>query len=333
MSQSIPEPREIQELLLGGELRYTSRDAIRLARVSEEFAARLWQAFGFPRNPDDAIAFTQGDVDALCRIRERLEEGVLDEDTEIRMVRAVGQTMARLAEWQIDILMSAYGDPLEPPTPDVVQLVAGGAATHLRDIEPLLIHGWRRQLAAAGTRALSGAPQEDAAPGRVSVAIGFADLVAFTQLSRELDEKELADVVERFEETASDVVAAHGGRLVKTLGDEVLFSAESAKLGAEIGLRIRDTISADELVPAVRVGMAYGPILPLRGDVFGTTVNTASRFTSIARSGTILIDAGLAAELEGDKEYRLQRLVRRPVRGLGVVQPYVLRRAIERLEG
>jgi adenylate cyclase len=326
MTASIPQPREIEELLLGGELRYTRQDAIRLAKVSEEFTARLWQAFGFPQHPDDTVAFTEGDVDALRRIRERLDSGFLDEDTVIRMVRAVGQTMARLAEWQIDILMGAYSDPLEPPGPEAVQLVVGAAATHLRDIEPLLIHAWRRQLAASGTRALSVATNEDSAPGRVPVAIGFADMVAFTQLSRESDEKDLADVVERFEETAADLVAAHGGRLVKTLGDEVLFSAESARLGAEIGLRIRDTIKEDDLVPDVRVGMAYGPILPLRGDVFGTTVNTASRFTSIARPGTILIDAGLAAELENDEEYELQRLVRRRVRGLGTVHPYVLRR-------
>jgi adenylate cyclase len=67
-------------------------------------------------------------------------------------------------------------------------------------------------------------------------------------------------------------------------------------------------------------------VLPLMGDVFGTTVNLAARLTSIARPGSVLIDAGLAAELGGATGYQVQRLVRRPARGLGLIQPYVLRR-------
>src|SRR4051812_38898674 len=98
-----PDPREIEELLLGGELQYTRIDAIKRSGVSQEFTRRLWRAFGFPHLADETIAFTEGDLDALIRIRELLHEGLLDEDMVLRMVRAVGQTMARLAEWQIDI--------------------------------------------------------------------------------------------------------------------------------------------------------------------------------------------------------------------------------------
>jgi adenylate cyclase len=132
--------------------------------------------------------------------------------------------------------------------------------------------------------------------------------------------------VERFEETASDVVAEHGGRLVKTLGDEVLFSADTARTGAEIGLSVAEAVREDEGIPDVRVGMAYGPVLPLRGDVFGTTVNLASRLTTMARPGTALVDAGMAGELRADDAYDLTRIARRRAHGLGMVQPYVLRR-------
>jgi adenylate cyclase len=72
--------------------------------------------------------------------------------------------------------------------------------------------------------------------------------------------------------------------------------------------------------------MAYGPVLPLRGDVFGTTVNLASRLTTMAHPGSALVDAGLAAELRDDDAYDLTRINRRRAHGLGVVQPYVLRR-------
>jgi adenylate cyclase len=155
--------------------------------------------------------------------------------------------------------------------------------------------------------------------------VGFADIVGFTATSRNLDEPALAELVERFEETASDVVAEHGGRIVKTLGDEVLYTADTPTLGAEIGLRIAEEVRAGGDTD-VRVGMAYGLVLSLMGDVFGTTVNLASRLTSIARPGTVLADAALADGLRGAGAYDLVRIGRRPARGLGIVQSYVIRR-------
>ena len=318
-----PDPRRLEELLLGGELRYTSMDAIRAAGVSEEFARQLWRALGFPHVPDDMIAFTEGDVAALTRIATLRPTGVIDDEIVLRMVRAVGQTMARLAKWQIDILVEALTDPLEPPDSAALRLITENAGTHIAELEPLLVHAWRRQLAAAGTRLLAAQDSEDL---KTQAAVGFADLVAFTRTSRELDERELGRLVERFEVTASDVVAEHGGRLVKTLGDEVLFSADTARTGAEIGLSVAEAVREDAGIPDVRVGMAYGPVLPLRGDVFGTTVNLASRLTEMARPGTTLVDAGLAAELRDDDAYDVSRITRRRAHGLGVIQPYVLRR-------
>lgn len=318
-----PDPRRLEELLLGGELRYTSMDAIRAAGVSEEFARQLWRALGFPHVPDDMIAFTEGDVAALTRIATLRPAGVIDDEIVLRMVRAVGQTMARLAKWQVDILVEALTDPLEPPDSAALRLIMDNAETHIAELEPLLVHAWRRQLAAAGTRLLTA---QDSGDLKTRAAVGFADLVAFTRTSRDLDERELARLVERFEVTASDVVAEHGGRLVKTLGDEVLFSADTARTGAEIGLSIAEAVREDAAIPDVRVGMAYGPVLPLRGDVFGTTVNLASRLTEMARPGTALVDAGLAAELRDDEAYDVSRITRRRAHGLGVIQPYVLRR-------
>jgi adenylate cyclase len=321
----MPDPQRIEELLLGGTLQYTRGEAISQAGVSEEFAQRLWRALGFPHVSDDTVAFTKDDVIALGKVAALVGEGALDEEIIMRMVRAVGQTTARLATWQVDLLVSAFSDPLEALPPEAVRLILGHAETRIGELEPLLVHAWRRQLAAAGTRALvAGGPGE---PGRPQAAVGFADLVAFTRTSRDLDERSLAQLVERFEETVSDVIAEHGGRLVKTLGDEVLFSAETPPLGAEIGLSVAEAVRAGTEIPDVRVGIAYGPVLALMGDVFGTTVNLASRLTSMARPGTALVDTGMAAELRGDGAYTLGRIPLHRARGLGLVQPYVLRRS------
>ncbi|MFC0036968.1 adenylate/guanylate cyclase domain-containing protein [Actinomadura rayongensis] len=330
MSPELPDPRHVEEMLLGGELRYTRRDAVRLSGVTREFSGRVWRAFGYPSMPDDAVAYTEGDVAALGRIRALIDDGVLDEDSAIRLVRAFGQTMARLAEWQVNLLVAMIGDrPDDAPTPESVDRILRIAEEYITDFEPLVLHAWRRQLAAASTRGIAVAEARggEGGPLRPQVAIGFADMVSFTQMSREVDEIELARVVEWFEETASDIIASCGGRLVKTLGDEVLFSAETPRVGAEIALTIAAEIMDETEIPDVRVGVAYGPVLALMGDVFGTTVNLAARLTSLARPGTVVVDEELARRLAASDELSLTRIVRRPVRGLGIVQPYVLRRS------
>jgi adenylate cyclase len=323
----VPDPRRIEELLLGDELRFTRAETIEAAGVPEDFAERIWRALGFPQVPDDTVAFTASDVAALVMTARLCGAEILDEEIILRMARAVGQTTARLAKWQVDIIFGALTDPFATPDPAAIELILETAGSHLGDLEPLLVHAWRRQIAAAGTRALVTLSAEDSAPVRARVAVGFADLVAFTRTSRELDERGLAQLVERFEETASDVIAEHGGRLVKTLGDEVLFTTDTARLGAEIGLSVAEAVRDDPEIPDVRVGLAYGQVLPLMGDVFGTTVNLAARLTSMARPGTALVDADLATELRADDAYELHQIPRRRAHGLGAVQPYVLRRA------
>ncbi|MQY07312.1 adenylate/guanylate cyclase domain-containing protein [Actinomadura macrotermitis] len=329
MSAGLPDPKEIEELLLGGALRYTRVDAVRLSGVTREFSGRLWRAFGYPSMPDDAVAYTEGDIAALCRIRRLMDEGVLDEDGVIRLVRAFGQTMTRLAEWQVNLLSSMLsGGAQEPPSAAAVEAIMEVAEKHIDEFEPLVVHAWRRQLAAAGTRAMAAAATRDGpVPGRTATTVGFADMVSFTQMSRELEEIELARVVEWFEETAADIIAGCGGRLVKTLGDEVLFCAEDPRVGAEIALTIAEQIKDETEIPDVRVGVAHGPVLPLMGDVFGTTVNLAARLTSLARPGTVVIDPELAALLADVPGLECTTIVKRPVRGLGIIQPSVLRRA------
>lgn len=358
------QPEQIEEIVLGAELRYTRGESIARGGVTPEFAERLWRAFGYPQLPDDEVAFTDADVEALARIRELLKTDLFDEEVAIRMARAVGQTLARLAEWQTDILLDALagsrdtggtgneprdtggtGDeaarPRGPGAPpqenrprradqpyesEELELVAEVAERYLGDLEPLIVYSWRRQLAAAATRAMAMAvpPNADGVPARTHLAVGFADIVQFTQLSREIDEAGLAGVVELFEATAADIIAAQGGRLVKTLGDEVMFSVDAPDRAAAIALDLAAMGDRPDL-PTVRVGAAYGPVLPVMGDVYGTTVNLAARLTSFARPGAVLVDAGLAGGLEGRSGFSITRIVRRPARGLGIIQPYVLR--------
>lgn len=120
------------------------------------------------------------------------------------------------------------------------------------------------------------------------VAVGFVDLVGFTPLSRSLPARALLDLVRRFETTAFDVAAAQGGRVVKHIGDEIMFVALDADTGARIAMQLVSAFGND-IHP--RGGMSFGDVLAVHGDYYGPVVNLASRLTDGAVPGEVLVDA------------------------------------------
>jgi adenylate cyclase len=193
-------------------------------------------------------------------------------------------------------------------------------------LEPLLVYAWRRHLSATVSRMMADADPESFGLTKMR-SVGFADLVNFTSLVRRLSERDLARLVSRFEALSADVITAHGGRLIKTVGDEVLFTTVGAAPAAAIALDLVDTMTEDDVLPDVRCGMARGPIISRLGDVFGTTVNRASRLTAVAGAGSVLVDAPMARELASMSGFALTGQRRRVLRGVGAVTPSVLRRA------
>ncbi|ARQ68910.1 adenylate/guanylate cyclase domain-containing protein [Streptomyces marincola] len=331
----------IEELILGARRQYTPFQAARAAGVPMDLASRFWRAMGFP-DIGPAKALTESDVLALRRLAGLVEAGLLSESMAIQVARSTGQTTARLADWQIDSFLEGLTEPPEPGmtrsevTYPLVELL-------LPELEEFLIYVWRRQLAAASGRVVQA--QDDAEMVDRRLAVGFADLVGFTRLTRRLEEEQLGELVEAFETTAADQVAARGGRLIKTLGDEVLFAVDDPGTAADIGLRLVETLGDDPMMPELRVGIAFGTVTTRMGDVFGNTVNLASRLTSIAPKDMVLVDgamreeltaAGLAphSEKAADSDegraaayrFALQPLYQRPVRGLGIVEPWLLTR-------
>ena len=111
---------------------------------------------------------------------------------------------------------------------------------------------------------------------------------------------------------------------MKTLGDEVMFVTDTATAAAEIGLRLHDLSRGDADLPAMRIGLATGGVLMLMGDVFGTTVNRASRLTASARPGSVMLDGETAEVMAAaeDRRFGVRALTPRPIRGLGLMRPY-----------
>jgi adenylate cyclase len=184
------------------------------------------------------------------------------------------------------------------------------------------VHVWRRQFAAAAARAFASAWQE----GQPQLAVGFVDIVDFTASTRTWDNHTLERLLERFERETSLRVTAFGGRVVKTLGDEVMYVADDAVSAVEVALDTVAAHAAADDLPDVRAGVAAGPVLERLGDVFGQPVNLASRLVDEARPRSVLVSAELAEQLADDGSYALRRLRRRSVRGYRALTPYLLRR-------
>ena len=318
---------DIVDVVLGSPRRLTREDVARRSGVPLEEARPLWRAMGFA-DVGDAAAFTDEDVDALVLLSTLVARGVFDQATAVDVARALGRTTGRPASWQVDTLgreLSRRGvvDPEDPLAPESAARLFREIEVLLPALERLVVHGWRRQLAAALERGLADA--EASGEGEtVLQTVGFADIVGFTRLARNLDEHELAHLVVRFESRSADIVAAYGGRTLKTLGDEIMFVTADPESGADVALRL--LAEQDDVIPSMRAGLATGQVVTRRGDVYGTTVNLASRLTAEALPGTVLCDAATAAALAGHDGFLLEPQPERAVRGVGRVSPVALRR-------
>jgi adenylate cyclase len=320
----------LEETFLGEPAELTRDDVVARADVPLERTRMLWRALGFPDSDPDDPFFTQADVEAL-RLAARLEadqfvgDGVAD-----LLARVMGQTMNRLAETLMEMLSDLVAEDaslveLASTEPEKAVREAVRRTDHLLpDLEWLMTYTWRRHLLAASRRALGGAAQD--LPDE-PVAIGFCDIVGYTTLTRDMSAPDLSKLVETFESSASDIVVRNGGRIIKTLGDEVMFLVAEPATAARIGLGLAEAFASDAVrVPGVRVGLAWGPALMHGGDIFGPVVNLASRCTGIARPHTVACDREFAKQMENVPDIGVSKLRTFRVRGYGHLAPCVLRR-------
>ncbi|HET9611091.1 MAG TPA: adenylate/guanylate cyclase domain-containing protein [Acidimicrobiales bacterium] len=293
----------------------------------------LWRTLGYPVPRPGEVAFTDTDVEILGEISRFMASDLASAALVMQMSRVIGSSMARIASAQVDALSArarlaarqeAAGELSEAPSeaPSDERVVASARAL-LPIVPRVLAAAWRRHLQAAVRRRLSMA---EAGEGPLGV-VGFADLVGFTALSQQVGDDELTAIVDQFEQLAFDVVTANDGRVVKMIGDEVMFTVDSPAAAAEIGLALAEgTRGADELSD-LRVGLAHGPLLEREGDLYGPVVNLASRITAIAFPGSIVVSESLRDRLRDHPDYRLRSMRPRHLKDIGRVPLWVLRRA------
>ena len=352
------EYEEIERALLGSKQKFTRVEVAEKVGIPLALAEELWQRLGFPHVEDDEVAFTREDVTALELTNDLISLGILTPDSQAALVRTWGRSFARLAEWQVSLLaeLAIEGDDPAERLGELMDAV-------LPNVELLQSYIWRRHLASAANRLL-GPGTIDGLGTTSTLAVGFVDIVGYTGQSKNLSDHELVDWVEYFEDELTRIVVDLGGRVIKTIGDELLFVADDLVAAAETALIATERGSdEDDKFPDVRAGIAYGEVVSRLGDVYGPTVNIASRLTSVARPGAVLVDKGafdaLSAALSQDQvdpqtgeipaitklieraadelaelspfsqvgDYRFRRMTRRPVKGYSRLEPWVLRRA------
>lgn len=341
----------IETALLGGERTLTLRDLVDRAGpgVRPEDVQLFWRTLGLPHADTDARLFTADDAAAVARIAELERSGQVERPTSVTLTRALGHTCERLVLWQVEALVEdvAQRRHLDDTSARLVVLdQLDGLAPML---EAQLVHSWRRHLAAIagrfaaefGEARSTGEVDPSALP--LARSVGFADMVSFTRRTAGLGSTDLSAFVQRFETAVRDIVAAEGGRVVKTIGDAVLFVADDVVAGARVAVGLARELGGELDVEAVkeqgglaegargvtpvRVGFVQGRVLSRFGDVFGASVNVAARLTDIAQPSTVLTDEPTAALLAGDDRFVLEPQEPRELAGLGTVAPVLVRGA------
>lgn len=284
---------------------------------------RIWRYLGFADVAPGDRVFTDGDIVVLSVIHRLIADGIVDEELVDQMSRGIGQATTRMASSFVDALEASV--PADGATPEGEDRFALLAPMLLDTLSRINDNAWRRHVEIEARARIT---RDHAGSDPSHRVVGFADLVGFTVLSQQVDAPELARLVDRFERIVFDEIAAAGGRVVKTIGDEVMFALDDESPAADLAIRLAATFEADERMPDVRVGLAAGPVLQRDGDLFGPVVNRASRLVGLAIPGSVLVDETVHAALEHRPDLAWRSLGSRSLKNMGKVPIWVLRERV-----
>jgi adenylate cyclase len=299
-------PRVASMLSLRGPGRLTRAEVAERAGVSEDLAARVWRASGFPDPGPDARAGTEEDVDALRTFAAGIE--LLGMEETLQLARVIGSSLARMAEAMIATFMVHVAEPSLAGDPSGLEFARANAraAELLRAAGIVNDFVLRRHIEIAQRPIVLG--EQETQPRTV----GFVDLVESTALAQQLTMSELGASLVEFDELASDLVVERGGRLVKLIGDEAMFVAADPGTACEIALELTDRLAAHPRLPNARGGLSSGDVLTRDGDYFGPVVNLAARAVKLADPGTVLVSSEVR---EGAMDYMFAPIGAHHLRG------------------
>jgi class 3 adenylate cyclase len=292
---------------------HTREEAAAAAGVEPDGVDRIWRAAGLPSADPGVPQFSDREVEILRGFA--VGAALFGEESVLRFTRVMGTSLSRVAEAAIAMAVANLSGPMELAGADEATLtLAGDRANAALDLVPSIMEALFPHHVEMAIRrfALS---RPEGALRTVNLAVAFLDLVGFTERSGSLTTEELAIAVADFETLAGGVIAAHDARLVKMIGDEVMYVATDAVVAAEIALDLRDAVAAHPVLAHLRGGLVFGAVVAQDGDYYGPEVNLASRIVGEAGPGEILASAAVADALAVEGQLVTAAQGERDVRG------------------
>ena len=241
----------------------------------------MLRACGLPVPADAERRFSTADAEFVRAFREAAE--LFGQEATVELLRVVGASMEHIADAAISAFVTTAGaaslvddDALVETTAQVTALQSKFPAALTSLLRHHLVHLAR--------------PNRTGMPTDYEVAraaVGFIDLAGFTSLAQRVDLDEVGHLLSRFEALANQCVTARGGRVVKFVGDAVMFRSATLADACASALDLVDHVS-QELRLFARGGVAAGDVLVRAGDCFGPVVNLAARAASVAAASTVL---------------------------------------------
>ena len=326
-----------ESLLLGESPSLTLTELAQRAGTSVEVAQKFWRAMGFADVQPDEVRFTDQDVAALqdtVVLLDETSDSSLASASVLELLRAQSYTMDRLVLWQLETFVTDLSERLGLDD-TAARLVALDRIDGLVELlSRQLTYVWRRHMASILGRTdaeVSTRGREDAGPDLYPLirSLGFVDIVSFTQRAQGMSKAALTHMLEDFENTARDVITSRGARVVKTIGDAVMYISDDLLIAADVVTALVDELQKGPDAIRVRASLVEGRVISRSGDVFGPTVNLASRLVDAAEPGGIRLDESTAMAILRSPEaarYRVGQCHEVVAKGLGQIVPWSLER-------
>jgi adenylate cyclase len=277
------------ELFPESDNQYTLAQAAGETGLEPALIERIVTALGFPAQTE---SLSEEDVQLLRYAAAALDAG-FPLVALLQLVRVYGQAIAQMADAEVRLFHLYVHEPLMRSGAsglEVAEQMEGLSTVLLPLSSPVMDQIHQRYLQHFIEQDVVGHMESDldgagADPGRMRVAIAFADLTGYTRLTEEAGELTALDAVERFVE-AVEVTLPESARVIKTIGDEVMVvgSDPSAMIDWAVGFQ---RLQAERPLP--RIGIHYGVALYRDGDYYGRDVNIAARIAARSGGGEVLV--------------------------------------------
>jgi adenylate cyclase len=265
--------------------------------IPMDLVRTVHRSTGMPPSGDDEPVYTESDIE-LFRLFATASE--VFSPTELgHFTRVAGNAMRRIAEAASEMFLRDVEAPLhgEDHATELEIAKANLAGIRLAHMATGIFDPLFRAHLEASTRMVRRARRGIHDFTTVPLTIGFVDLSGFTSRSASMAPDELLTLVMAFEAASIDLVAEHGGRLVKLIGDEVMFTTVDPAEACAIAEGL--VHQAGNLAGGGRAGLAHGPVITSGGDVYGEIVNLAARIVDVAVPGEILVNEAVIARADG----------------------------------